>query len=1510
MPDLPTTQRAYTLRLRGPDDSNWREQLWTTHATVNRGARVWGDWLLTLRGGLPASLVDQPIHDKKTKQLVKPDEVTRRNRRVILALSWLSAETPAELVPQARIVARGDGANQARTDAMRVRFEQVLTRLDISDRETWLSDCLPALAAQVRSDAVWVDRSACFMALSTEMEGFTGETAAGILFDLMGGLDDYFTMPDTDASAATEAKDFAIKAGNWLSSFWGSGEKSDSTAIAEALQRLGTASSERVVGASGTRAVAELGTAVGIALEADMSNEELFKRLKQWVGWKGRPSKGAMALEKLLTADEVSDALWDEVRQKFLDESNDQKAKRGGDREPPSWMPTFRERVESQCRMPYRASKDHTWQFAVMLDHALRRVSAGHTWIKRAEVTRRSFDEDAGKLARVPAQACEWLDRYCEVRAERSEANEGYLIRKRAIDGWEEIVGKWATLPTQSRLERVNAARAVQTDWPDDKKFGDSQFFAGSDKDVVDELPCLADDDAICVWQTNGHLDSDILKNYVAGRVAENDRLRFKVPAYRHPDPLEHPVFVDFGNSRWDITYSALKAVQDRPKVLEKLSHTKSAKTQTNLTQKLASINDGHGVTLGLWDGHGLQNVPLKWQSNRLRRDLDFNHLADVGASVSRADRLGRAFSNSPKGPVSVASVFDPKKEWSGRLQVARKQLDRLAAYLRKHELPVDDQSNWDDRAKKMLRGFRWFLTFSARLQPAGPWLDYVKGLLPNGWTYYPKNDYLKHQGNEGRKGRSYVRLARLPGLRVLSVDLGQRYAAACAVWETLSRDQMSEACRAVKHRLPDASDMFLHLKRPHPTKRDKRGQPIITTTVYRRIGPDELPDQLKTQHPAPWARLDRQFLVKLQGEDRPTRRATAEEFERANQFREWLGLPRGLPKEEFGTKGTKQIYPPIDQLMADAVEWTRRGLRRHGDMARVAFTLTATWKPGFGGKRVNLSREGRVEYILDGLMWWQEIAASGDYFDAPAAALWDEWIVGKLSGPQIAKSDDDVSWPERNKRRAATRASLKSVAESLADRDNTDLFAVWDQLWQARNEEWHKQLHWLRRWLLPRIARPRVREFGGGKTSPQFLAAWKDYRQRLIAIQDVGGLSLARITTIRGLYEVMKAFRQRPEPLDPLANKLDRGDERLANFGRRILDAMEQLRENRVKQLASRLVEAAIGVGSEDRLHWVRGKQRPRQPIGDDRFKACHAVVIENLEKFTPDDSRLRKTNRGLMTWAARQTAKYLSEGCQLHGLHLVQVSPQYTSRQDSRTGVPGFRCAELPLAVWRQAVELEAAKQPAPRDRLPKPWMTPRERFLSRVWSKQLAQARKKVAAGTRYSRDHFLVDLATAVSENKPLPDYLRLLQKGAELFASSSNDRSGVLQADLNAAGNIGLKALMDPDWPGAWWYIPCGTADGVVDAEAVTGCPIFDLSTLPKLVVPSQSTTPSKGRRGKSSRTKVNAWCQPSAEAIDSTQREWQSTADYWIDAETQLLTHWRQQLKLLATNDSDEGSPF
>jgi hypothetical protein len=81
----PVTQRAYTLRLRGsdPKDESWRVALWRTHEAVNKGAKVFGDWLLTLRGGLEHTLADSQVKGGKGKPDCVPSAEERKARRSV-----------------------------------------------------------------------------------------------------------------------------------------------------------------------------------------------------------------------------------------------------------------------------------------------------------------------------------------------------------------------------------------------------------------------------------------------------------------------------------------------------------------------------------------------------------------------------------------------------------------------------------------------------------------------------------------------------------------------------------------------------------------------------------------------------------------------------------------------------------------------------------------------------------------------------------------------------------------------------------------------------------------------------------------------------------------------------------------------------------------------------------------------------------------------------------------------------------------------------------------------------------------------------------------------------------------------------------------------------------------------------------------------------------------------------------------------------------------------------------
>ena len=69
-----TTQRAYTLRLSGTDnqDSTWRDRLWRTHEVVNKGAKAFGDWFLTMHDGLCHTLAEADVPGKGNKPARHP----------------------------------------------------------------------------------------------------------------------------------------------------------------------------------------------------------------------------------------------------------------------------------------------------------------------------------------------------------------------------------------------------------------------------------------------------------------------------------------------------------------------------------------------------------------------------------------------------------------------------------------------------------------------------------------------------------------------------------------------------------------------------------------------------------------------------------------------------------------------------------------------------------------------------------------------------------------------------------------------------------------------------------------------------------------------------------------------------------------------------------------------------------------------------------------------------------------------------------------------------------------------------------------------------------------------------------------------------------------------------------------------------------------------------------------------------------------------------------------------
>jgi IS605 OrfB family transposase len=1403
-----TTTRAYTLKLQGD-----RLALWRNHVAFNKGVRAWGDWLLTLRGGLPASLADRrdllafsdaevkkakkereaeitpalvrqdpefcEANDKHvraeiaarkalfTESVVKKSLVAERRSdlRRVLALSWLCPETPVSLVPASAIVAKADDPD--RESKVIDHFKKLLKRKGVVDANDWLADCSASLRAKIRPDAVWIDRSLCYDKMPKPMKP-DEDDAAKHLFLLFGSVEDYFA---TAAAGEAEDKNYNTTAGNWISKNWGLGQKSDNGEIIAALKKLCRINKSSIVGDSGGKALAQMLAECGAARDGN------FSLLCQAIGWRGKPNKTRIALGNLVTARRVSAELWDRFANNAAEECGSRKSAKG--EVVPAWATALKSSLPASVGIPFKPAdgRSHHFEYSTMLAFAMRRVSQIHTKAKQAEAERRSFAPEQERIERVPQAAKQWLDDYVEARTAASGALDGYQLRKRALGGWDEVVAAWAGC--SSRDERVTAVRELRADW---EKAGDTQLFEA-----------LAADDAVCVWRrADGKGDPDILADYVRAAVADQNAIRFKVPAYRHPDPLRSPSFIGFGKSQWSIEYSAQKEAKDRKRLLALVSGpAKVAERSKEFLARDAVLQD---VSLDLWSGGQMQAANYRWQSRRLLNDLALHSIPNLeGASVTRATRFGR--SQIPRGPVLPTGIT-ADAEWNGRLQAPRRQLEDLARLLDATDLPYEDESAWPEKLRRRLQYIGWFLTHSANLTPSGPWLDYVAGGLANGWQWVKgrKGSYLFHEANEDRSGRAKLILSRLPGLRVLSVDLGLRTSAAAAVWQVVSKKELN-AAKVATGSVTD-TDLFTLVRT------GKR------TTVYRRIGD------------AAWARLDRQFLIRLDGEKAAARAATNAEWDALQKFRAWLGC-------SVETRPAK--LPPVDRLQQSAERLCRLGLRCLSDLARVAFLLSAKERPIMGGRMAPLDEEGRIQAAQDALVVWHSLASSDEFVEEAVRNLWKTHVGEE---PALAAR-------LTKKQRQEMREALRPAAERLCG--DSALSATFAGIWQNRSDEWKKHLRWLRDWVIPRFDK-------------------RTKGERVRTARDVGGLSLDRISTIRGVYQVMRAFASRPEPTN-----LRAGVERLEKaaagklrpeFGRRMLAKMERLRENRVKQIASRIVEAALGVGSEDRLHWQRGRKRPAVAIADPRFAPCQAVVIENLENYRPDDKRTRRENRGLMSWSARAVKKYLAEGCELYGLYLRQVSPSYTSRQDSRTASPGLRCNDVAVAELLN----------------PASWV-----------GRLVVKAEEAVKEETATPHQKLLVRLAQAASDGRIGGPFVRIIALGGQIFvaAEKGSPSSNGIHADMNAAANIGLVALLDPDWSASWWRLPCKSSTGQVDETKVGGSDAVPVNRA--LLEPHADA----------GKTHVNAWSDPADAAVS--RRDWSDSKTYWRSVEgrvAEVLADW------------------
>lgn len=208
------------------------------------------------------------------------------------------------------------------------------------------------------------------------------------------------------------------------------------------------------------------------------------------------------------------------------------------------------------------------------------------------------------------------------------------------------------------------------------------------------------------------------------------------------------------------------------------------------------------------------------------------------------------------------------------------------------------------------------------------------------------------------------------------------------------------------------------------------------------------------------------------------------------------------------------------------------------------------------------------------------------------------------------------------------------------------------------------------------------------------------------------------------------------------------------------ILEKLEHLREQRVNQTAHLILAEALGVRLKP--HAKTETERCKRNIHGEYEKIREPVdfiVLEDLNRYLTSQDRSRRENSRLMKWCHRAILEKLKQLCETYGIFVLEVSASYSSRFSAKDGTPGFRAQEVTQEdmkhyPWKQMIESNDENA---------------RKIMSR------------------------LADISAGQNPSKPRK--LLVPIAGGPVFVPMSGTP---VQADINAAINLGLRAVSAPE----------------------------------------------------------------------------------------------------------------
>ena len=302
------------------------------------------------------------------------------------------------------------------------------------------------------------------------------------------------------------------------------------------------------------------------------------------------------------------------------------------------------------------------------------------------------------------------------------------------------------------------------------------------------------------------------------------------------------------------------------------------------------------------------------------------------------------------------------------------------------------------------------------------------------------------------------------------------------------------------------------------------------------------------------------------------------------------------------------------------------------------------------------------------------------------------------------------------------------------------------------------------------------------------------DSKERSVWLRGQRGLSLKRIEQIEELRKRCQSLNQ------TLRRKIGgkppiRRDESVPDPCPDLLEKLNNLKQQRINQTAHMILAEALGLclapppPNKKELRQKRDLHGVYQKILDksgEWIGPVDFIVIEDLSRYRASQGRAPRENSRLMKWCHRAVRDKLKQLCEVFGLPVLETPAAYSSRFCSRSGVPGFRAVEVTAGFTKQGQWAWLAGQ---KDEHGKP--TPDAQRLLEL-DKQLTKAQEEL------ERDW---------QEQKRPGDCpkrtLLVPSSGGLVFVPVSDQADGadiqpaIAQADINAAINLGLRAIADP-----------------------------------------------------------------------------------------------------------------